>query len=88
MGGGGVTEPLPIRKSEVTCAHPLAAPGTLRGARGCHPISWPEGSPLGGTRRSCLARMAELADALDSGSSVRKDVEVQVLFFAQVISGG
>src|SRR5262245_18788437 len=26
--------------------------------------------------------MAELADALDSGSSVRKDVEVQVLFFA------
>ena len=26
-----------------------------------------------------FARMAELADALDSGSSVRKDVEVQVL---------
>ena len=37
--------------------------------------------------------MAELADALDSGSSVRKDVEVQVLSSAQektpgVASGG
>ena len=29
-----------------------------------------------------FARMAELADALDSGSSVRKDVQVQVLFLA------
>ena len=28
------------------------------------------------------AKMAELADALDSGSSARKGVEVQVLFFA------
>ena len=30
------------------------------------------------------AAMAELADALDSGSSVRKDVEVQVLLTAVV----
>ena len=28
------------------------------------------------------ARMAELADALASGASVRKDVQVQVLFLA------
>jgi hypothetical protein len=28
------------------------------------------------------AKMAELADALDSGSSARKGVEVRVLFFA------
>src|SRR5688572_8436880 len=31
--------------------------------------------------------MAELADAPDSGSGVRKDVEVQVLFFARVARG-
>ena len=30
--------------------------------------------------------MAELADALDSGSSARKGVEVQVLFFALMAS--
>ncbi len=29
-----------------------------------------------------LAQMAELVDALASGASVRKDVEVQVLFWA------
>jgi hypothetical protein len=30
-----------------------------------------------------IARMAELADALASGASVREDVQVQVLFRAQ-----
>jgi hypothetical protein len=34
------------------------------------------------------ARVAELADALDSGSSVRKDVEVRVLSRAPNISKG
>ena len=32
--------------------------------------------------RTIPAAMAELADALDSGSSVRKDVEVQLLLAA------
>ena len=32
-----------------------------------------------------LAKVAELADALDSGSSARKGVEVRVLFFAQML---
>ena len=32
--------------------------------------------------KAAFAGMAELADALDSGSSVRKDMQVQVLFSA------
>ena len=35
-----------------------------------------------------LAKVAELADALDSGSSARKGVEVRVLFFAPVLNHG
>ena len=40
---------------------------------------WRAGRRVG---QKILAKVAELADALDSGSSARKGVEVQVLSFA------
>ena len=46
--------------------------------------NWPtrQDGDRNGKRKESLAKVAELADALDSGSSARKGVEVQVLSFA------
>ena len=60
-------------------------PSTMRSSRRSNPFNATAGRlPVGASHpgeldsSSPLARVAELADALDSGSSVRKDVGVQV----------
>src|SRR5258708_2422837 len=75
MGGVGLTQGGKMSRSVANivgadlCSVALAVRAELSASR-------PPGS------RKRLAKMAELADALDSGSSGVTPVEVQVLFFA------